>query len=88
VSSIVPSKFSYRPSIQSLKEEYARRIAYSFMKKRREEKYGPRTPSKITDNSEPWLENPNSVTDFLYISEQVRKSTETWQKRFNPSSES
>lgn len=86
--SIQPSKFSYRPTIQSLKEEYARRVAHMIMKKRREEKYGPRTPSKITDNSEPWLENPNSVADYWYISEQIRKSTERWQTRFNPSSDS
>lgn len=88
MSRILPTKFSYRPSIQSLKEEYARRIAFQFMKKRREEKYGPRVPSKITDNSQPWLENPNSVADFWYISEQIRKSTEKWQTHFNPSSDS
>ena len=86
--SIQPSKFSYRPTIQSLKEEYARRVAHMVMKKRREEKHGPRTPSKITDNSEPWLENPNSVADYWHISEQIRKSTEKWQKRFNRSSNS
>jgi hypothetical protein len=78
VLSIQPSKFSYRPTIDSLKREYARRVAHMIMKKRREEQYGPRTPSKITDNSEPWLENPNSVADYWYISEQVRKRAEQW----------
>lgn len=78
VSSIHPTKFSHRPSIQSLKEEYARRSALNLMKERREEKYGPQAPSKITDNSEPFLKNPNSVADFWYISEQVGKREEQW----------
>ena len=38
--SIHPSKFSYRPTIDSLKREYARRVAHMIMKKRREEQYG------------------------------------------------
>ena len=78
MSRILPTKFSYRPSIQSLKEEYARRIALNLMKKRREAKYGPINPSKITDNSEPFLKNPNCVADFIYISEQVKKRVEQW----------
>jgi hypothetical protein len=44
VLTYLPSKFSYRPSIQSLKEEYARRIALNFMKKRREETAPKRFP--------------------------------------------
>ncbi len=78
---IQPSKFSYRPTIQSLKEEYTRRIAHMVMKKRREEKYSPRTPSKITDNSEPFLYKRDSVADCIYISEQVRKRAEQWRPR-------
>jgi hypothetical protein len=38
-------------------------------------------PSKITDNSEPWLENPRTVDDFIYIAEQVNALVEEWGPR-------
>ena len=38
-------------------------------------------PSKITDNSEPWLENPRTVDDFIYIAEQVNALVEKWGPR-------
>lgn len=74
-------KHSYRPSIRSLQEDFARRIAFQAMKKRREAKHGPVKNLQLTDNSEPWLENPNSVADYWYISEQIRKRTEQWKLR-------
>jgi hypothetical protein len=54
-----------------LQEDYAARIA--------RRKYiaarGPRPPKgKITDNSEPWLANPNSVSDYLEISSRDKES--------------
>ena len=73
----------YHPPIRRLQEDYAARIA--------RRKYiparGPRPPKgKITDNSEPWLANPNSVSDYLEISSRVKESEALWQQRFNPSS--
>jgi hypothetical protein len=49
----------YRIPIERLKEEWARRIAWKHMRRRR----SPVPPSKITDNSEPWIRNPSSVAD-------------------------
>lgn len=46
----------------------------------------PRTSKTITDNSVPWLENPNCVADYIYISNKVRESEIKWRSRFNPSS--
>jgi hypothetical protein len=73
----------YHPSIRRLQEDFAARIA--------RRKYiaarGPRPPKgKITDNSEPWLANPNSVSDYLEISSRVKQSETLWLQRFNPSS--
>ena len=73
----------YHPSIRRLQEDFAARIA--------RRKYiaarGPRpSKGKITDNSEPWLANPNSVSDYLEISSRVKQSEALWLQRFNPSS--
>ena len=73
----------YHPSIRRVQEDFAARIA--------RRKYiaarGPRPPKgKITDNSEPWLANPNSVSDYLEISSRVKQSEALWLQRFNPSS--
>ena len=75
----------YHPSIRRLQEDFAARIA--------RRKYiaarGPRPPKgKITDNSEPWLANPDSVSDYLEISSRVKQSETLWLQRFNPSSTS
>ncbi len=73
----------YHPPIRRLQEDFAARIA--------RRKYiaarGPSPPKgKITDNSEPWLANPNSVSDYLKISSRVKESETLWLQRFNPSS--
>ncbi len=49
---------------------------------------GPRPPkSKIDmDNSVPWLTNPDSVSDYLEISEKVKASETLWLERFKLSS--
>ena len=38
-------------------------------------------PSLITDNSEPWLENPRTVDDLIFIAEQVNACVEQWGPR-------
>lgn len=78
----------YRPSIRRLQLDFAARVARKVMLERRE-RAGTRPPkSKITDNSEPWLENPGSVEDFLEISRRIKASKERWLSRFNGSSTS
>ena len=65
----------YHPPIRRLQEDFAARIA--------RRKYiaarGPRPPKgKITDNSEPWLANPNSVSDDWYIACKVNERVSAW----------
>jgi hypothetical protein len=75
----------YHPPIRRLQEDFAARIA----RRKTIAARGPRPPkSKITDNSEPWLANPNSVSDYLEISSRVKQSETLWLQRFNPSSTS
>jgi hypothetical protein len=72
----------YHPPIRRLQEDFARRIAL----RRFRATLGPRPPKTITDNSEPWLRNPNSISDFLEISNSARRSEALWLSRFNLSS--
>jgi len=65
----------YHPPIRRLQEDFAARVA--------RRKYiaarGPRPPkSKITDNSEPWLKNPDSISDDWYIACKVSERVEAW----------
>lgn len=78
----------YRPSIRRLQLDFAARVARKIMLERRE-RAGTRPPkSKITDNSEPWLENPDSVADYWFIATQVNKAVEKWGPRPTASSDS
>jgi len=59
--------------------EYADVLVMRRLRKKREEKLGgPIAQSKITDNSEPWLEKPKSLADCLWINEQVTKLSERY----------
>lgn len=66
-----PVEFTkYHPSIRRLQEDFAAPIA--------RRKYiaarGPRPPKgKIRDNSEPWLANPDSVSDDWHIACKVNE---------------
>ncbi len=72
----------YHPSIRRLQLDFAARLARRKMLAAR----GPRPKSRITDNSEPWLENPDSVADYLEISSRVKSSETLWLSRFRSSS--
>ncbi|MES2439665.1 MAG: hypothetical protein V4584_11385 [Verrucomicrobiota bacterium] len=64
----------YHPSIRRLQEDFAARIA----RRKYTAGRGPRPPKgKITDNSEPWLANPDSVSDDWYIACKVSERVET-----------
>ena len=67
----------YRPSIRQLQLEFASRLARKRMLGRARAK-NPAPAKAITDNSVPWLENPDSVADFWYIACQVNKTVEKW----------
>ncbi|MGB6222701.1 hypothetical protein [Haloferula sp.] len=77
----------YRPSIRRLQLEFAQRLARARMLRKLREK-NPNPNKAITDNSEPWLENPSTIGDFLEISRLVGESAKKWRKQFNNSSTS
>ncbi|MEO5916285.1 MAG: hypothetical protein ABIS50_18750 [Luteolibacter sp.] len=65
----------YHPSIRRLQEDFAARVA----RRKYTAARGPRPPkSKITDNSEPWLKNPDSVSEDWYIACRVNERVEAW----------
>lgn len=64
----------YRIPIDRLKEEWAFRKRMERLRKNRPQQ----RPSKITDNSEPWIRNPSSVADFIEISRKVTETVEKW----------
>jgi hypothetical protein len=64
----------YRIPIQRLKEEWAFRLRMERLRRKRP----PRTPSKITDNSEPWIKNPSSVAEFREIACKVNETVAKW----------
>lgn len=66
----------YHPPIRRLQEDFARRLALKRMM--RGKKSGPKT---ITDNSEPWLANPDGVADYWYIASMVNQRVEEWKAR-------
>ncbi|MEO8614018.1 MAG: hypothetical protein ABI600_02670 [Luteolibacter sp.] len=73
----------YHPSIRRLQEDFAARLARRRMLASR----GPRPPkSKITDNSEPWLRNPDSISDDWYIACKVNERVEAWKLQQTASS--
>jgi hypothetical protein len=69
----------YRTPREFVMQEYADVLTMRRLRKKREEKLGHPIPkSKITDNSEPWLQKPSSIADCLWINEQVTKLSERY----------
>ncbi len=60
----------YRIPVQRLKEEWAFRLRMERLRRKRP----PVPPSKITDNSEPWIRNPSSVAEFWEIACKVNET--------------
>ncbi|MFM7180015.1 MAG: hypothetical protein ACKO2G_00910, partial [Verrucomicrobiales bacterium] len=74
----------YRIPVRRLKEEWAARIARKVMRARR-----PQTrPSRIRDNSEPWISNPSSVAEFLEVARKVNETVNQWSPQHRNSSKS
>ena len=66
----------YSPPLERIKEEYSRMVRRKVMAARRPPTEKPRTP--IPDNSTPWIENPTTIADLLFISDRVRELEEQW----------
>ena len=64
----------YRIPIVRLKEEWAFRLRMERLRRKRP----PAPPSKITDNSEPWIRNPSSVAEFWEIACRVNETVAKW----------
>jgi len=64
----------YRIPIQRLKEEWAFRLRMERLRRKRP----LMQPSKITDNSEPWIKNPSSVAEFREIACRVNETVAKW----------
>jgi len=77
----------YRPSIRSLQEDWARRLALQRMLERSRKGKPPR-PKTITDNSEPWMENPDSVADYWNIASRVNETVARWRTKTTPTDSS
>jgi hypothetical protein len=64
----------YRIPVQRLKEEWAFRLRMERLRSRR----APQSRSRLTDNSEPWILNPSSVTELLEIARRVNQTVAKW----------
>jgi hypothetical protein len=68
----------YHPPILRLQQDFAARIARRRYLRANATKT-PKTPKlQLTDNSEPWLKNPDSIADYLFISTSVKESEARW----------
>jgi hypothetical protein len=72
----------YRIPIERLKEEWALRKRMERLRRKR----APQPPSKITDNSEPWIRNPSSVAEFWEIACKINETVAKWAPRQDNSS--
>ncbi len=62
----------YSPPIERVKKEYAMMVSRRYMRKLR----GPRPPSNIPDNSEPWIRDPKTIDDLCEISRLVQQTAD------------
>lgn len=66
----------YRTPREFVMREYADVLTMRRLRKKREAKLGRPIPkSNIIDNSERWMEKPQTLQDFLWVSEQVNALT-------------
>ncbi len=72
----------YRIPVERLKEEWTFRLRMERLRRKRPNL----PPSKITDNSEPWIHNPSSVAEFWEIACKINETVEQWAPKQEPSS--
>jgi hypothetical protein len=72
----------YRPNVARQKWLYSMMKSRALMRRRQGKPEGNADVAKgkkqILDNSEPWLPEVRSVTDALWISDQIKKDMERW----------
>ncbi len=67
----------YTVSREWVMEEYKNHL----LRKRRHAKQPAQKPPAIDlDNSEPWMENPRTIDDLVWIALQINKNADLWKK--------
>ena len=74
----------YSPPIERVKRDYAMMTSRRYMRKLR----GPRPPSNIPDNSEPWIRDPKTIDDLWEISRLVQERVDEFFAWRSPSNNS
>jgi len=64
----------YRIPVERLKQEWAFRMRMQRLRKSRP--HGP--PSRITDNSEPWVRKDASITELIEASRKINETIAKW----------
>jgi hypothetical protein len=65
----------YRPNVANQKKLYSLRLS---LKRLRGRKTADR--STIKSNSEPWIQEPQSLADAIAISDRVERSAQRWHR--------
>jgi hypothetical protein len=67
----------YTVSREWVMEEYKHHL----LRKRRLAKRPPPKKSAVNlDNSEPWMKDPQTIDDLVWIAQQVNKTAEAWKR--------
>lgn len=76
----------YRPDVERQKWLYSMEKSRAIMRRRQGKPETP-VPSRIPDNSEPWLPGGvRSVADALWISDRIKEDVERWGPKQPPTS--
>jgi len=71
----------YTTNPEWVMEEYKNHLARKIrLAKRGKTEPSPRTDVNL-DNSEPWMENPKTVDDLIWIAQQVNQLAEQWKPK-------
>ncbi len=73
----------YRIPIRRLQEDWVFRLRMERLHRRQP----PSQPTRITDNSEPWIRNPSSVAEYMEIASKVNETVAKWAPRPQNSSQ-
>lgn len=67
----------YTVSREWVMEEYKQHL---LRKRRLAQRPAHKKPSVNLDNSVPWMENPKTIDDLVWIAQQVNKTAEIWKR--------
>ena len=71
----------YTLSREWVMEEYKNHLARKHRESKRPKRPAKEKPEIDLDNSEPWMENPQTVDDLVWIAEQVNQTAKVWGPR-------